>query len=129
MAYHFYDDQRRHLAMAESYEHLRDVAVEYFEDQQRSHGYIRWTEPDGAAREVRITPGHLAAASGAESTAAADAIPQKYRRAFAPPTPDSGRRRAAWLINLFLLLIFLYIANKVGTVFYDQYFPDGFDLF
>lgn len=64
MAYHFYDDQRRHIAMADSYEQLQEVAVEYFQEQQRTHGYIRWTEPNGVSREVRLTPASVAAEIG-----------------------------------------------------------------
>ena len=111
MAYHLYDNNRRHLAMSESLVDIESVALDVLTQESCPYGFIRWTEPGGQKKEIAVTPESLAAKSRERVT--------QYRQVRNDQRMDAQRaahRRATWLTNAMVGFLLLYLASEITSI-------------
>ena len=114
--YHLYDNIRRHIGMAETFEDLQAAALETIDQEGVPYCYIRWTDSSGQPQEARVTATSVTL-PGVSSPAAGPAAAAPAVRAAQPPVKHG---RAIRYTNAAIALVLLFLAVKIGFIILEK---------
>jgi hypothetical protein len=118
MAYHLYDNNRRHLAMSDSFSDLESAAADVCTQDGRPFCFIRWTEAGGQQKEIRVSPETLAVRASQTVT---DMRQVRLRRR--SDAHREAHRRAALVTNAMVGFLLLYIVGEITSILMQAPFP------
>ena len=113
--YHLYDNNRRHLGMADSYPELQVAALQAMDDDGLPYCYIRWTNDSGQAQEARVTAASITAAVATGATAApySAGAATAQRRA---PQQRGKHAKAIRYTNAAIAVVLLFLALRIAII-------------
>lgn len=116
MIYHLYDNHRQHLGMSTSLEELQSSALQAFQQNDMNYAYIRWTDPAGEAKELRITAESIAASR--RPVPKTPPPPSNYQvQSQSDGKPQlTGQQRANLMVNVAIFFFLLYLASEIAAI-------------